>query len=51
MATMGVAPSDSGEEEGSEMKNRAAIPPLFCFVLFFSVFFSLRHQNAWNRLA
>ena len=35
MATMGVAPSDSGEEEGCEMKNRAANPLLFCFVFFF----------------
>ena len=41
MATMGVTPSDSGEEEGREMKNRAANPLLFC--LFFSclLFFSL----------
>ena len=38
MATMGVAPSDSGEEEGREMKNRAATPLLFCFV-FFPVYF------------
>ena len=38
MVTMGVAPSDRGEEEGSEVKNGAAIPPLF----FFPVFFSLR---------
>ena len=35
---MGVAPSDSGEEEGREMKNRAATPLLFC--LFCFVFFS-----------
>ena len=35
MATMGVAPSDSGEEEGREMKNRAATPLLFCLFFFF----------------
>ena len=35
MVTMGVAPSDSEEEEGREMKNRAATPLLFCFVFFF----------------
>ena len=40
MATMGVAPSDSGEEEGREMKNRAATPLLFC-LFFFSVYLSL----------
>ena len=37
MVTMGVAPSDRGEEEGSEVKNGAAIPPLFffsCFLFF-----------------
>ena len=47
---MGVAPSDSGEEEGREMKNRAVTPPLFCF---FPVYFSLRcphFLNAWKRL-
>ena len=43
MATMGVAHSDSGEEEGSKMKNRAATPPLFYFCFFlFPVYFSLR---------
>ena len=39
MVTMGVAPSDSGEEEGREMKNKAVTPPLFCFC-FFPVYFS-----------
>ena len=34
MATMGVAPSDSGEEEGREMKNRAANPLLTANPLF-----------------
>ena len=38
MVTTGVAPSDSEEEEGREMKNRAATPLLFCFV-FFPIYF------------
>ena len=38
MATMGVAPSDSGEEEGREMKNRAATPLLFCLFFFLFTF-------------
>ena len=38
MATMGVAPSDSGEEEGREMKNRAATPLLFCLFSFLFIF-------------
>ena len=53
MATMGVAPSDSGEEEGREMRNRAATPLLF-FFFFFPVYFSWRcphFLNAWKRLA
>ena len=51
---MGVAPSDSGEEEGREMKNRAATPLLFCLFFFFPVYFSWRYPhflNAWKRLA
>ena len=35
---MGVAPSDSGEEEGREMKNRAATPLLFFFFFFLFTF-------------
>ena len=35
MVTMGVTPSDSEEEEGSEMKNRAANPPLLSFFVIF----------------
>ena len=53
MATMGVAPSDIGEEEGREMKNRAATHRCFSFV-FFPVYFSLccpQYQNAWTKLA
>ena len=47
MATMGVAPSDSGEEEGREMKNRAANPVLFC--LFFFLFtFLLAAPTFWT---
>ena len=38
MATMGVAPSDSGEAEGREMKNRAATPLLFCLFFFLFTF-------------
>ena len=41
MATMGVAPSDSGEEEGREMKNRAATPLLFFFFFSCLLFFAL----------
>ena len=41
MVTVGVTPSDSGEEEGREMKNRAATPPVFCFVFFLFTFLSV----------
>ena len=41
IVTVDVAPSDSEEEEGREMKNRAATPPLFCscFVFFSCLLF------------
>ena len=48
MVTMGVAPSDSGEEEGREMKNRAATLLLSCccwFFFFCLLFFALRRLS------
>ena len=44
IVTVDVAPSDSEEEEGREMKNRAATPPLFCSCFFFLVNFFLNYH-------